>query len=60
MSQRYLIALYQQFLQYNYIIDFKHFTFASSNSNVELKQVVEAKFINQLQRKIYSYDHIYS
>lgn len=60
VSQQYSIALYQQFVQYNYITDLEYSIFASSNSSAESEQVVETESINQLQQKIYSYDYVYS
>ena len=60
MSQQHSSALYQQRLQYDHITDLEYSTLASSNSRAESEQVVEAESIDQQQREIDSYDHLYS
>lgn len=57
MLPQYLIALYQQSLQYNYITNYKHSTLASSNSSAKLEQVIEPKSTNQLQRETLDYNY---
>jgi hypothetical protein len=60
VSQRYPTALYQQSLQYNHTTGLEHSTLASSDPSAEPEQAAGAEPTNQLQRKTYSYDHVYS